>query len=138
MPQVITPDKVAIYIRWSTEDQGQGHTLEIQRESCRYFCLSQGWAPRVEQIYIDEGYSGANLERPALTRLRQAVTARLIDCVVVYKLDRLSRNIKDIINLALDEWEGLCCVRSTQEPVETGCPYFIEFRNRPVAGSSYA
>jgi site-specific DNA recombinase len=115
----VASDKVAIYIRWSTEDQGQGHTLEIQRESCRYYCMSQGWIARDELIFIDDGYSGSNLERPALARLRAAVAARQVDCVVVYKLDRLSRNIKDIINLVLDEWEDTCCVRSTQEPVDT-------------------
>jgi site-specific DNA recombinase len=119
MKTKIASDKVAIYIRWSTEDQGQGHTLEIQRESCRYYCLSQGWVAREDLIYIDDGWSGGNLERPALTRLRGAVQEGQVDCVVVYKLDRLSRNIKDIINLVLDEWEDACCVRSTQEPVDT-------------------
>lgn len=113
------PDQVAIYIRWSTEDQGQGHTLEIQRESCRYYCLSQGWTVQEHLIFIDEGCSGGTLDRPALTRLREAVCAGLVDCVVVYRLDRLSRNIRDIINLVLGEWEEVCCVRSTQEPVDT-------------------
>lgn len=119
MQQKIASEKVAIYIRWSTEDQGQGHTLEIQRESCRYYSMSQGWVAREDLTFIDEGYSGSTLERPAMSRLRQAVREGLVDCVVVYKLDRLSRNIKDIINLALDEWDGVCCVRSTQEPVDT-------------------
>lgn len=119
MHEKIASDKVAIYIRWSTEDQGQGHTLEIQQESCRYYSMSQGWVARSDLTYIDDGYSGSTLERPALTRLRQAVRDGRVDCVVVYKLDRLSRNIKDIINLVLDEWEGICCVRSTQEPVDT-------------------
>jgi site-specific DNA recombinase len=81
--------------------------------------MSQGWVARADLTFIDDGYSGSTLERPALTRLRQAVREGLVDCVVVYKLDRLSRNIKDIINLVLDEWEGVCCVRSTQEPVDT-------------------
>lgn len=115
----IDPHKVAIYIRWSTEDQGLGHTLEIQRESCQYYCLSQGWSIREELLYIDDGCSGSSLARPALTRLRQAVAGGAVDCVVVYKLDRLSRNITDMINLVLDEWEERCSVRSTQEPVDT-------------------
>lgn len=119
MKAAIASDKVAIYIRWSTEDQGLGHTLEIQRESCRYYCLSQGWAPRDDLTFIDDGYSGSTLERPAMTRLRAAVAGGAVDCVVLYKLDRLSRNIKDIINLVLDEWEDTCTVRSTQEPVDT-------------------
>jgi len=110
---------VAIYIRWSTEDQGQGHTLAIQQESCRYYCLSQGWTPSGDLTFIDDGYSGSTLHRPALTRLRDAVGAGKVSIVVVYKLDRLSRNIKDMINLVLDEWEDRCAVRSTQEPVDT-------------------
>jgi site-specific DNA recombinase len=120
MKTKIASDKVAIYIRWSTEDQGQGHTLEIQRESCRYYCMSQGWVAREDLTFIDDGWSGSNLERPALTRLRDSVKAGQVECAVVYKLDRLSRNIKDIINLVLGEWEEACCVRSTQEPVEVG------------------
>lgn len=119
MKSKIAPDKVAVYIRWSTEDQGQGHTLEIQRESCRYYCLSQGWAVREDLTFIDDGCSGSTLERPALARLRRTITAGQVDCVVVYKLDRLSRNIRDIINLVLGEWEESACVRSTQEPVDT-------------------
>jgi len=119
MGRTIAASKVAIYIRWSTEDQGQGHTLEIQRESCRYYCLSQGWAASDDLTFIDEGYSGSTLERPALGRLRSAVQSAKVDCVVVYKLDRLSRNVRDIINLVLGEWEDTCCVRSTQEPVDT-------------------
>jgi site-specific DNA recombinase len=115
----VSPDKVALYIRWSTEDQGQGHTLAIQLESCRYYCLSQGWAVRDERIFIDDGCSGATLERPSLARLRAAVRDGRIECVVVYKLDRLSRNIRDIINLVLGEWEERCSVRSTQEPLDT-------------------
>lgn len=113
------PQRVAIYIRWSTEDQGQGHTLEIQRESCRYYCLAQGWEVPEERIFIDDGYSGGDLDRPAMARLRAAVAGGQVDCVVVYRLDRLSRNIRDIINLVLGEWEDTCCVRSTQEPVDT-------------------
>lgn len=115
----VSPDRVAVYIRWSTEDQGQGHTLEIQRDSCRYYALSQGWTVSADLTFIDDGYSGSTLERPALGRLRRAVQERRVECVVVYKLDRLSRNIKDIINLVLGEWEQICCVRSTQEPVDT-------------------
>jgi site-specific DNA recombinase len=109
----------AIYIRWSTEDQSQGHTLAIQRDSCRYYCLSQGWEVADAHIYIDDGCSGATLNRPALARLRQAVAHGEIHTVVVYKLDRLSRNVKDILNLALGEWDGRCAVRSTLEPVDT-------------------
>lgn len=119
MGATVDPDRVAIYIRWSTEDQAQGHTLAIQRESCHHYALSQGWRVADELTFIDEGCSGASLDRPALTRLREAVLGGLVACVVVYKLDRLSRNIRDTINLVLGEWDGRCCVRSALEPVDT-------------------
>lgn len=111
--------KVGIYIRWSTEDQGQGHTLAIQSEACRHYCLSQGWTVRDDLIYVDDGWSGGTLERPALARLRSEVAAGAVEAVVVYKLDRLSRNIKDVIALVLDEWDGRCVLRSTMEPIDT-------------------
>ncbi|HWI66569.1 MAG TPA: recombinase family protein, partial [Symbiobacteriaceae bacterium] len=88
---VVDPTKVAIYIRWSTEDQGEGTTLEVQSETCRAYLVSQGWAVNPELIFIDDGYSGGSIERPAMARLRSAVAAGEVHCVVVYKLDRLSR-----------------------------------------------
>jgi site-specific DNA recombinase len=115
----IRPDSVAIYIRWSTEEQGEGTTLEIQRERCSLFVRSQGWMVREDLTFIDEGYSGANLERPGMKRLRQAVEAGLVDCVVSYKLDRLSRNLVDTVTLVRQEWAGKCIYRSATEGFDT-------------------
>lgn len=115
----ISPDKVAIYIRWSSEDQGEGTTLEVQSEGCRHYLLSQGWRVRDDLIFIDDGYSGASLERPGLTRLRELVKVGEVECVVVYKLDRLSRSVADTARLVMDEWEGICYVKSAREPIET-------------------
>lgn len=117
--KAIDPHRIALYIRWSTEDQGLGHTLAIQSEACRHYCLSQGWELQDRFIYVDDGWSGGTLKRPALDRLRSDVAKGLIAAVVVYKLDRLSRNIKDIIALVLDEWDSQCAVRSTMEPIDT-------------------
>lgn len=119
MEKVIRPDHVSIYIRWSTEDQGDGTTLAVQSEACRHYVLSQGWTVRDDLIYIDDGYSGGSLERPALTRLRQAAKSGEIDCVVVFRLDRLSRSVIDTVTLVLQEWEGLTHVKSAREPVDT-------------------
>ncbi|MFZ5817803.1 MAG: recombinase family protein [Bacillota bacterium] len=121
-PQEIHPSKVAVYIRWSTDDQGEGTTLETQRERCCHFLLSQGWQFREELVYIDEGFSGGTLERPALSRLRSDVAAGRIDCVVVYKIDRLSRSVVDMVDLVLREWEGRCFVRSASEEINTITP----------------
>ncbi len=117
--KTVDPDKVAIYIRWSTDDQADGTTLEVQLEGCKHYVLSQGWIVNEDLIFIDDGWSGGNLERPALTRLRKLIKAGKIDCVVVFKLDRLSRSVIDMVNLVLEEWEGLTYVKSAREAVDT-------------------
>ncbi|HLN60111.1 MAG TPA: recombinase family protein, partial [Symbiobacteriaceae bacterium] len=104
----IDPRKAAIYIRWSTDDQGDGTTLEVQRRNCEMYVQSQGWHINPDLIFVDEGWSGGNLDRPGLNRLRAMVRKGAIDVVVVFKLDRLSRNVLDTVNLVLDEWEGHC------------------------------
>ncbi len=115
----IRPDAVAIYIRWSTEEQGEGTTLEIQKERCALFVRSQGWTVREDLTFVDEGYSGANLERPGLKRLRQAVADGWVDCVVSYRLDRISRNLVDTVTLVRQEWAGKCIYRSATEGFDT-------------------
>jgi site-specific DNA recombinase len=117
--QQVDPAKVAIYIRWSTDDQANGTTLEVQSEACRHFVRSQGWAVTPELVFIDDGYSGGDLKRPGLTRLREQVQAGQIHCVVVFKIDRLSRSVIDTVNLVLKEWDGRCHVKSTREPIDT-------------------
>jgi site-specific DNA recombinase len=115
----IRPDRVAIYIRWSTDDQSEGTTLDIQLDGCRHYVLSQGWQHSPSLLFIDDGWSGGNLARPALTRLREAVQQGQVDCVVVFKIDRLSRNVVDTVNLVLREWDGKCHVKSAREAIDT-------------------
>lgn len=118
-PKAIRPDHVAIYIRWSTEDQSDGTTLAVQMEACKHYVASQGWLVRDDLVFIDDGYSGGSLDRPALGKLRQAVKDREVDCVVVFKLDRLSRSVIDTVNLVLQEWDDLTYVKSAREPIDT-------------------
>jgi len=115
----IRVDRVAIYIRWSTEDQGEGTTLDVQMEACRAYIISQGWAINEDLIFVDDGISGGTLQRPALGRLRAQISAGDVDCVVVYKLDRLSRSVLDMVKLVLDEWDGHCYIKSAREPIDT-------------------
>lgn len=123
----IDPHKVAIYVRWSTEDQGEGTTLTVQLEGCKHYVLSQDWQVSQDLIFIDDGYSGGDLNRPALRQLRQAVQAGRVDCVVVYKLDRLSRSVIDTVNLALEEWDDRTHLKSAREPVDTTSPMGKQF-----------
>ena len=111
--------RVAVYIRWSTEDQGDGTTLAVQREATEAYVRSQGWQLDPARIFVDDGHSGGSLARPALDRLRHLVAEGEVDCVVVYKLDRLSRSVLDTVNLVLKEWEGRCHLKSAREPIDT-------------------
>src|SRR5690242_21843059 len=89
--------RCAIYTRKSTEEglEQEFNTLQAQRESAEAYILSQkqnGWQGLAHR-YDDGGFSGASLERPALQQLLADIEARKIDCVVVYKVDRLSRSL---------------------------------------------
>lgn len=119
MGKPIDPEKVAIYIRWSTDEQTDGTTLEVQRDACLFYARSQGWIVPEERIFVDDGYSGGTLDRPGMTRIRELVQAGKIECVIVYKIDRLSRNIVDATSLVLSEWEGKCYLKCVSEPVDT-------------------
>src|SRR5450755_3792737 len=95
--------RCAIYTRKSTEEglTQEFNTLEAQRESAEAYVQSQlhaGWTALAER-YDDGGYTGANLERPALRKLLADIEAGRIDCVLVYKVDRLSRSLLDFARL---------------------------------------
>ena len=89
----------AIYTRKSTsEGLDQDFTsLDAQRESSENYINSQkheGWVV-LQELYDDGGFTGANLERPGLQKLLSDVKEHKIDCIVVYKVDRLSRSLID-------------------------------------------
>src|SRR5690606_38746768 len=76
-------------------------SLDAQREACAAYILSQrheGWE-LVPEVYDDGGYSGGNLDRPGLTHLLADVQAGKVDVIVVYKVDRLTRNLADFAKL---------------------------------------
>lgn len=90
--------RVAIYVRVSTQEQAkEGYSISEQLSRLQKYCDAMSWV--IHKKYIDPGYSGANTERPALQELIKDVKARLIDKVVVYKLDRLSRSQLDTLYL---------------------------------------
>lgn len=118
---VITTPRVrcAIYTRKSTEEglEQEFNSLDAQREAGEAYIASQkheGWTV-VPQRYDDGGFSGGNMERPALERLLQDVENRRVDCVVVYKVDRLSRSLLDFAKIieAFDR-NGVSFVSVTQ------------------------
>lgn len=120
MPELIKK-RCAIYTRKSVDDglaEQEFNSLDAQRESCEAYIASQkanGWVCLPER-YDDGGFSGGNIERPALKKLLTDAEAGLVDIIVVYKLDRLSRSICDFAALSkkLDEW-GVSFIAVTQE-----------------------
>jgi site-specific DNA recombinase len=95
--------RCGIYTRKSTEDglDQNFNSLDAQRESAEAYVLSQkneGWIALKER-YDDGGFTGANIERPALKRLLADVEAGRVDCIIVYKYDRLSRSLADFMKL---------------------------------------
>lgn len=97
----VKPKKVrcAIYTRKSSDEglDQEFNSLDSQRESCEAYIKSQqheGWV-LVEKQYNDGGYSGGTLDRPSVKELFKDIEAGLIDIVVVYKVDRLTRSLMD-------------------------------------------
>jgi site-specific DNA recombinase len=95
--------RCAIYTRKSTEEglDQDFNSLDAQREAAEAFIFSQRSEGLVAlpQRYDDGGFSGGSLERPALKRLLEDIVADAIDCVVVYKVDRLSRSLIDFARI---------------------------------------
>ena len=91
--------RCAVYTRKSTEDglEQEFNSLDAQRESGEAYIKSQaseGWV-LIPETYDDGGFTGGNMERPGLRRLMLDIEAGRVDCVVVYKVDRLSRSLLD-------------------------------------------
>jgi site-specific DNA recombinase len=112
--------RCAIYTRKSSEEGlGQNfNSLHAQRESCEAFIKSQageGWK-LVKTAYDDGGFSGGTMERPALQRLLEDIRSRLIDVVVVYKVDRLTRSLADFAKMVeLFDSQAVSFVAVTQQ-----------------------
>ena len=105
----------AIYTRKSVEDglEQEFNSLDAQREAGENYIRSQrdnGWT-LLPKRYDDGGFSGGNTNRPALKELLKDCEAGLVDVVVVYKIDRLSRSIRDFTDLSarFDKWNVSFC-----------------------------
>jgi len=98
-----TPQRCAIYTRKSSEEglDQEFNSLHAQREACEAFIKSQAgevWR-LIKTEYDDGGLSGATMERPALQRLMADLNQGLINVVVVYKVDRLTRSLADFVEM---------------------------------------
>jgi site-specific DNA recombinase len=117
--------RCAIYTRKSTEEglEQTFNTLDAQRDAAEAFIRSQrqeGWVVLPDK-YDDGGFTGANMDRPALQKLLQDARDGVVDCVMVYKVDRLTRSLLDFARImdVLDK-HGVNFVSVTQQFNTTG------------------
>src|SRR6201993_4411301 len=112
--------RCAIYTRKSSEEglEQDFNSLHAQREACEAFIKSQaseGWK-LIKTAYDDGGLSGGTMERPALQRLLADINQGLIDVVVVYKVDRLTRSLADFAKMVeVFDAHGVSFVAVTQQ-----------------------
>lgn len=109
--------KAVIYVRVSTEEQvKEGYSIEAQKQRGIDYCKVHGYD--VVGIYVDEGISGKSLKRPAVQNMINDVKSKMFDIIVIYRLDRLSRSLKDLANLIdiLDKYNVI--IKSTSEELD--------------------
>lgn len=113
------PLRCAVYTRVSTDAglEQDFNSLDAQREACEAYIKSQtheGWR-LIKTRFDDGGFSGGNMERPALLALLDEIRERRLDIVVVYKVDRLTRSLADFAKLVeLFDAQGVSFVSVTQ------------------------
>ncbi|MBM7713284.1 recombinase family protein [Siminovitchia sp. FSL H7-0308] len=115
----------AIYVRVSTHEQAEeGYSIEEQKERLKSFAEAKGYD--VAKIYSDPGFSGSNLDRPAMQEMIKLIKTRSIDAVLVYKIDRLSRSQKDTLFLIEEIFQknGVALI-SMSESFDTSTPFGI-------------
>ncbi|MTI81893.1 MAG: hypothetical protein FH758_13645 [Firmicutes bacterium] len=114
---------VACYIRVSTDEQAeQGLSIPAQKSRLMAYSKSQGW--ELYDFFIDDGYSGKDLERPGIKRVIQEANDKNFDILLVLKLDRLSRRQKDVLYVLEDVLESNNIgFKSATESFETTTPF---------------
>ena len=120
MSSVITKKRCAVYCRVSSDERldQEFNSIDAQKEAGHAYVASQrieGWIP-VADDYDDPGLSGGNTERPGLKRLLADIERGLVDIVVVYKIDRLTRSLTDFSRLVeVFDRMGVSFVSVTQQ-----------------------
>ena len=109
--------RAAIYARVSTERQGRDQTIDSRLDAPRRWAVAHGHELEDDHIYIDEGYSGARLDRPARDRLRDAAREGEFDAIGVYSPDRLARRYAYRILLLEEFRKAACDVEFIERPI---------------------
>jgi site-specific DNA recombinase len=112
--------QVAIYLRRSTDDEHQPYSLDAQQTRLHAYIASQpGW--RLVATFNDDA-SGATLDRPGLSDAMAAARAGAFDILLVYRVDRFTRRIRDLSDLVDELDKAGVAFRSAAEPFDTGTP----------------
>ncbi len=108
-----------LYPRVSTEDQSRfGHSLDEQEDRLKKLCEFKGY--EIYKVYREEGVSAKNTNRPKFKEMIQDMKDRKINKIIVYKLDRLTRSIKDLETICTLLEEYHCDLASVAEEINTG------------------
>lgn len=108
-----------LYPRVSTEDQSRfGHSLDEQEDRLRKLCEFKGY--KIYKVYREEGVSAKNTNRPKFKEMIQDMKDGKINKIIVYKLDRLTRSIKDLETICTLLEEYHCDLESVAEEINTG------------------
>lgn len=114
----------ALYIRVSTITQAdEGYSLEDQQGRLEAYCRSQDWPTSPEHIYIDPGVSGKTMDRPKVKEMIEAARRGEIGRIVVMKLDRIARNVREFLAVVdqLRVWD--CELVLVKESFDTSTPH---------------
>ncbi len=118
MNKNVKNSRVAIYARVSTEEQAkEGLSVDAQIDKCKAFCQARDW--EVFKIYKDAGYSAGSLNRPALELLLRDAQEKKFNIILVYKIDRFSRKLRDLITVLDDLKEKNINFTSVTEQIDT-------------------
>jgi len=110
--------KVAIYVRVSTEEQAkEGLSVEAQIDKCNSYCQARDW--EVYKVYRDAGFSAGSLNRPALELMMRDAQEKRFDIILVYKIDRFSRKLRDLIMVLEDLKDQKINFTSVTEQIDT-------------------
>ena len=108
----------AIYVRVSTEEQArEGLSVDAQIDKCKAFCNARDWG--VFKVYRDAGYSAGTMNRPALELMLRDAQEEKFNIILVYKLDRFSRKLRDLIMVLDDLKEKDINFTSVTEQIDT-------------------
>lgn len=115
--------RVAGYTRVSTQEQAiNGLGLEVQRDKIQAYCYSQDWT--LINIYEDAGVTGATLDRPSFNQMIEDAGSGMFDLIITYKIDRVSRSLKNLLVLVEDTLSplGIALKSVTESFIDTSTP----------------